>query len=283
MKKQILSRFLAALPFIAMALTAALPALADGISQPWEIQMQPAASPVAERMHEFHTLLLWIIGGVTVFVGILLLIVIFRFNKWVNPKPALFAHNTVLEVLWTVVPIVILLVIAVPSFKLLYYVDRVPPSEMTLKVVANQWYWTYEYPDQGGISFTSNLIPEQDIDPKKGQIRLLSTDNPLVLPVETTIQIIVASNDVMHSFTVPSMGIKKDAVPGRLNETWVRIEKPGTYFGQCSQICGKNHAFMPIEIRALSKDDFNAWVVEAKKKYGVSEPTAEKSKAEDKK
>ncbi len=251
-----------------LALTALAPfeALADveGAPKPWEINLQPPASPSAERMDDFHTLLLWIIGGIAAFVTALLLYVVLRFNARVHPKPSATTHNTLLEVLWTVIPIVILIVIAVPSFKLLYYADRTPHPDMTLKVTGYQWYWGYEYPDQGGVSFNAYMVPDKDIDPAKGQVRLLSTDNPVVLPVETNIQILVTASDVIHSFAIPSLGIKTDAVPGRTNETWVRITKPGTYFGQCSELCGKDHAYMPVEIKAVGKEEFQKWVQEKK-------------------
>lgn len=236
----------------------------EGAPKPWEIALQPPGSPSAARMDDFHTLLIWIIGAISVFVTGLLIYVMARFNARANPKPSATTHNTMLEVLWTVVPIVILIVIAVPSFKLLYYADRTPNPDMTLKVTGYQWYWGYEYPDQDGISFNAYMIPDKEIDPARDQVRLLSTDNPVVLPVETNIQILVTAADVIHSFALPSLGIKTDAVPGRINETWVRITKPGTYFGQCSELCGKDHAFMPIEIKAVSKDDFAKWVAEKK-------------------
>ena len=165
----------------------------------------------------------------------------------------------------------ILIVIAVPSFKMLYYLERVPAeTEMTVKVTGYQWYWGYEYIDHGNFSFLSYMIPDDEIDESKGQVRLLSTDNPVVLPVDTTIRFIVTAGDVLHSFTIPSFGFKKDAVPGRLNETWVKIDKPGVYYGQCSEICGTGHAFMPIEIHAVSKEEFEEWVVKAKEEFAYA-------------
>lgn len=249
-----------------ISLVAGSPAFAavEGGPKPWEIGLQPPGSPSAQRMDDFHTLLLWIIGAISAFVTALLLYVILRFNARVHPKPSTTTHNTLLEVIWTVLPIVILIVIAVPSFKLLYYADRTPNPEMTLKVTGYQWYWGYEYPDQEGLSFSAYMVPDKDIDAAKGQVRLLSTDNPVVLPVDTNIQILITASDVIHSFAIPALGIKTDAVPGRTNETWVRITKPGTYFGQCSELCGKDHAYMPVEIRAVSKEDFQKWVAEKK-------------------
>ena len=245
----------------------ALPALADGLALPWQINLQGPASPSAEHIGAFHHMLLWIISGIVLFVTVLLVWVILRYNSKVNPEPAKFSHNVLIEVIWTVVPIIILIVIAVPSLKLLYYTDRVENPEMTLKITGRQWYWDYEYPDQGGISFSAYMIADDDIDPSKGEKRLLSTDNKIVLPVETNIAIQVTAGDVLHSWAVPSLGVKIDAVPGRLNETWIRIKKPGTYFGQCSELCGKDHSFMPIEIRAVSKAEFENWTVSAKDEF----------------
>lgn len=241
------------------ALVASLPALA---ARPvdWQLNMQPAASPVAERLHDFHNMLLVIITFITLFVFALLLIVIFRFNAKKNPQPAQFSHNTTIEVIWTVIPVIILIAIAIPSMKMLYYMDRTIEPEMTVKVTGYQWYWGYDYPDHRDINVTSYMIPDKDIDPAKGQVRLLSADNPMVLPVDTDIQFLVTAADVLHAFAVPAFGIKTDAVPGRINDTWVRITEPGVYYGQCSELCGKGHAYMPIEIHAVSKEEFAAWV-----------------------
>lgn len=235
----------------------------------YDLGFQEAATPVAERMHDFHTLLLYIITGISVFVLFLLIYVVIRFNAKANPEPSQTTHNTLLEVLWTGIPVLILIVIAVPSFKLLYYTDRPVDPEMTLKVTGYQWYWGYEYPEYEGLSFLSYMIPDEEIDPAT-QKRNLSTDNVVVLPIDTTILVQVTAADVIHSFAMPSFGIKTDAVPGRLNETWIRITKPGTYYGQCSEICGTNHAYMPIEIKAVSKDEFEAWIEGAKDKFAMN-------------
>lgn len=247
------------------ALLIAAPALAD-YARPTELGFQPAASPVMHKMVEFHNMMLWIISIITVFVLLLLVYVVIRFNAKANPVPSKTTHHVGLEIVWTVVPILILLAISYKSFPLLYYMDRAEKPEMTLKVKGYQWYWGYEYPGQG-IEFTANMIPDKEIDKTKKQMRLLSTDNPVVLPVDTTIQILVTAEDVLHAFAMPAFGVKMDAVPGRTNETWVKIEKPGIYYGQCSELCGKNHAFMPIEIHAVSKEDYAAWIEEAKKKF----------------
>lgn len=254
--------------FIAIAmLFSATPALADGFSLPWQMDMQEAASSSAEHLHEFHSMLLWIVGFIVLFVTALLFYVILRFNSRANPEPAKFTHNVLIEVIWTIIPIVILATISLKSLPLLYYLDRAEEPEMTLKVTGYQWYWGYEYPDQDGINFLSYMIPEDEIDASKGEKRLLSTDNKVVLPVDTDIAIQVTGADVIHSFAVPSLGIKIDAVPGRLNETWVRINKPGTYYGQCSELCGKDHSYMPIEVHAVSKEEFQIWLSEAKEKF----------------
>ena len=233
--------------------------------KPWELGMQPPATPVKDRMNDFHNELLVIICLITVFVLGLLLYVMVRFNARRHPVPTQTSHNPLIEILWTVIPVLILVIIAIPSFKLMYYMDRVPNPDMTIKVTGHQWYWSYEYPDQNGLSFDSNLIPDADLKP--GQKRLLDVDNPLVVPVGAVIRVYVTGTDVIHSWFVPSFGVQEYAVIGRLNETWMKVEREGVYYGQCNQICGVNHAFMPIKIQALSKDDFQRWLVEAKQKF----------------
>jgi cytochrome c oxidase subunit 2 len=233
--------------------------------RPWELGMQPPATPVKERLSAFHDDLLVIITLITVFVLGLLVFVIVRFHHQRNPVPTRTSHNTIIEMLWTVVPVLILVIIAIPSFKLMYYMDREPNPDMTIKVTGHQWYWSYEYPDQGGLTFDSNLIPEADLKP--GQKRLLDVDNPLVVPVDTTIRVLITGTDVIHSWFVPSFGVQEYAIVGRVNETWMKIEHDGVYYGQCNQICGINHAFMPIKVQAVSKDDFQHWLTDAKKKF----------------
>ena len=188
-----------------------------------------------------------------------------RFNEKANPIPSKTTHNTLLEVAWTVVPIVILVVISVTSLKLLYFMDKTHNPEMTLKVIGHQWYWEYQYPEHDDLAFESYLIPEDEL--KEGEPRLLTVDNRLVLPVNKNIQVLVTAGDVLHSFAMPSLGVKKDAVPGRLNETWMRIDRPGIYRGQCSEICGTGHGYMPVVIEALSEDEFAAWVNQAKNEF----------------
>jgi cytochrome c oxidase subunit 2 len=239
-------------------------ALADQ-PRPWEIGMQAAATPVTERIHAFHNELLVIIFSIALFVFALLLYVIVRFNARSHPVPTRTSHNTLIEVLWTVIPVLILVTIAIPSFKLMYYMDRVPDSKMTVKVTGHQWYWEYTYPDYGNLDFNSNLIADKDLKP--GQERLLDVDNPLVIPVDTNIRVQVAGSDVIHSWFVPSFGVQEYAVIGRLNEAWMNANQVGTYYGECNQICGVNHAFMPIKIVVMSQDDFQKWLSEAKTKF----------------
>ena len=241
--------------------TLATPAFAD-YPRPKELTFQEPVTPVMTEIVHFHDVILMpVITGIVIFVMALLLYVMIRFNAKANPVPSKTTHNVPIEIIWTVVPVIILVLIAIPSFRLLYLGAVHPETEMTLKATGNQWYWTYEYPDNGGVSFSSYMVKNADIDVSKDQKHLLSTDEAVVLPVDTNILIQVTASDVLHAFAVPAFGVKTDAVPGRLNETWVKIEKPGTYYGQCSELCGKDHGFMPIEVRAVSKEDFAQWIV----------------------
>lgn len=240
------------------------PAFAASGIEPYQLGFQESVTPVADQIHSFHNMMLWIISGITIFVMLLLAYVMIRFRAGAHPVPSNTTHNVPLEIVWTVIPVLILIIIAVPSLKLLYFTDRIENPELTLKITGNQWNWSYEYPDFDGLSFSSYMIPTKDLNTSKGQQRLLSADNPIVLPVDTTVQFVITASDVLHSFTVPAFGIKVDAVPGRLNETWARVTKTGTYYGQCSELCGKDHAFMPIEVRVVSKEDFAAWAQAAK-------------------
>ncbi|MGY9005316.1 MAG: cytochrome c oxidase subunit II [Alphaproteobacteria bacterium] len=250
------------------------PAIAAG-PQPWQMGFQPAASPVMERITDFHNFLLVLILAIAIFVLALMLYVMVRFNAKANPTPSRTTHHTLLEVVWTVVPIIILVLMTIPSFKLLYYMDRTDKPEMTLKVTGSQWFWTYEYPDQGKFIFDSQMVPDAEIKP--GQLRLLEVDNRIVLPVNTNIRVLVTANSVLHAWAVPALGVKIDAVPGRMNETWVRITKPGVYYGQCSELCGINHGFMPIAINAVSKADFAKWTATAKVKFKAEAEPATKT------
>lgn len=238
------------------------PALADGQPKPWQFNFQPAASPVAEKIHSFNTLLIAMEVGISVLVLVLIGYIAIRFNAKRNPTPSKRSHHTVLEVLWTAAPVLILVVIAVPSLKLLFFMDRTHEADMTLKVVGHQWYWSYEYPDHGEFAFDSLMLQDDELKP--GQPRLLAVDNEVVLPVDTNVRVLLTSADVIHSWAVPAFGVKTDTVPGRTNETWIRVTKEGTYYGQCSELCGVNHGFMPIAIRAVSKAEFDEWVENAK-------------------
>ena len=236
-------------------------------TQNWSIDLQPAMTPIAEQMHDFDNLLLWVITIIVVFVMILLLYVIVRFREKRNPVPSRTVHNTLIEIVWTALPVAILVGIAFPSFDLLYAEHDAQDATMNVKVYGNTWNWTYEYPDNGNFSFTANLI--------EGEPRNLATDNLAVLPSDTKIRFTVTSNDTLHSFAMPTWGVKIDAVPGRLNETWALI--PSKYdghifYGQCSELCGVGHAYMPIAIKVVSKEEFAAWVEQAKQEFGSNDP-----------
>lgn len=232
--------------------------------RPWEIWMQPSASVVADRIESFHILLMWIVTAIVLFVLALLIYVVWRFRESRNPVPTKTSHNTLIEVIWTVVPIMILVIIAIPSFKLLYFQDVVPHSDLTVKATGHQWYWTYDYPDNGKIDFDSMVIDDASLKP--GQMRLLDVDNRLIVPIHTNVRVIVTSDDVIHAWVVPALGVQINAVPGRLNETWVNVDREGVYYGQCTQLCGVNHGFMPIVIQAVSKEKFASWLAAHQKK-----------------
>ena len=252
---------------MAFLVVAASEAMASGI-KPWQLGTPDAVSPVAVRIHEFHNYLLVLITVITLFVFVLMVYVCVRFKASSNPNPSKTTHNTLIEILWTAVPVIILVIVAVPSFKTLYFGDRTYEPDMTIKVTANQWYWNYEYPDQG-VAFDSYMIEKEEIDPAT-QTYLLSVDNPLVVPVGKKIQILVTSNDVMHSFYLPAAVVQIYGIAGRTNETWMQIDKEGTVFGQCNQVCGVNHSAMPIAVTALSQVKYDAWLAEAKVKFAAA-------------
>ena len=238
-----------------------------GQPSPWQLGFQQSASPIMDQIHWFHDFLLVIITLITLFVLALLLIVIFKFNARANPVPSKTTHNTLIEVVWTVVPVIILISIAVPSFRLLFAQLTIPPADLTIKATGKQWFWTYDYPDNG-FSFDSLML--QDADRKKlnpEPPRLLAVDNEVVVPVNKVVRVQVIGADVIHAFAVPSFGIKIDAVPGRLNETWFKATREGVYYGQCSELCGKDHAFMPITVRVVNDREYAAWLDQAKKKF----------------
>jgi cytochrome c oxidase subunit II len=240
-----------------------------GEPTPWQMGLQESASPIMADVSYFNSFLFWITTGIAIFVLILLATVMIRFNARANPTPARTTHNTVIELIWTIVPIIILVAIAVPSFRLLFLQLDVPKPDLTVKVTGKQWYWSYAYPDDGNFEFDSNLVAEKDLKP--GQLRLLTVDNEMVVPVNKIVHVLVTGADVIHSFTVPSFGIRIDAVPGRLNDTWFKATTEGTFRGQCSELCGTDHAFMPIVVRVVSENDFNAWATQAKKKFAGTE------------
>ncbi|MGY2902889.1 cytochrome c oxidase subunit II [Bradyrhizobium sp. URHC0002] len=257
-----MGRRLLGLTVAGMALAAGGMALAAQ-PQPWEMTLQPAASPVMESIISFHNLLLWIITIITLFVLALLVMVVVKFNAKTNPVPSRTTHNTLIEVAWTLIPVLILVAIAVPSFRLLFLQLDIPKADLTVKVTGKQWYWSYAYPDNGKFEFDSLLAADK-------QPRLLGVDNEMVVPVNKVVRVQTTGADVIHAFAVPSFGIKIDSIPGRLNETWFKATKVGVYYGQCSELCGKDHAFMPIAVRVVTDQEFASWVEAAKKKYATN-------------
>jgi cytochrome c oxidase subunit 2 len=246
-------------------------AMAAGIGQPeeWQIDLQQMVTPVGHGIAWFHTFLVALITVITLFVLALLVIVVVRFNERANPVPSRTTHNTLIEVVWTVVPVLILIAIAIPSFRLLREQLVIPPHDVVVKATGHSWYWSYEYPaDQGGFRFESNMIPVGELKP--GQPRLLAADNEMVVPVNKVVRMQITGADVMHNFAVPSFGIRLDAIPGRLNETWFKAEREGIYYGQCSELCGNGHPYMPINVRVVSEQAYAAWLAQAKQKFAQS-------------
>jgi cytochrome c oxidase subunit II len=239
--------------------------IVGGAPTAWQLNFQAPASPVAEMIVSLHDLLLFITVAISAFVLVLMAYACIRYRASRHPVPSRRTHNSVLEIAWTAIPVLILVVIAIPSFKLLYFMDRVANPEMTLKAIGRQWYWSYEYPDNGNFTFDAYMIAEQEL--QQGQLRLYDVDNPVVLPVDTDIRLLTTASDVIHAWAMPALGVKMDAVPGKINETWVRINEPGIYYGQCSELCGDYHAFMPIKIEAVSKVDFEAWTKQAQEQF----------------
>jgi cytochrome c oxidase subunit 2 len=233
--------------------------------EPWRFGLQQAATPVMEDIAWFHNMLFWIITIITLFVLALLVIVIVKFNARSNPAPSRTTHNTLIEVAWTIIPVLILVAIAVPSFRLLFYQLDLPKADLTIKATGKQWFWTYTYPDNGAFEFDSIML--QDSERKPDQPRLLAVNNEVVVPVNKVVRVQTTGADVIHAFAVPAFGIKIDSIPGRLNETWFKATREGIYYGQCSELCGKDHAFMPIQIRVVSEQAFTAWIEDAKKRF----------------
>ncbi|MDC1011012.1 cytochrome c oxidase subunit II [Candidatus Pelagibacter sp.] len=238
----------------------------------WQLGFQNPASDGMRDIVNFHNnLLLPIIIAISVFVLFLMIFACVRFRASKNPNPSKRTHNVAVEVLWTLIPCLILIVMAVPSFKILYKQDTIPKAEVTIKAVGYQWYWGYEYPDEN-IIFESYMIKEEDL--KENQPRLLAVDNEVVVPVNKVVKVLITANDVLHAWALPSFGVKRDAVPGRINETWFKAEKVGTYYGQCSELCGIQHAFMPITVKVVSEEDYAEWLSGAKIKF-AKEPLLE--------
>ena len=251
---------------ILVALCAALiplSAYAVGHAEPWQLGFSPPASPVMEQLVWLHDkFLMVIITAITILVMVAMAYIVVKFNAKANPVASKTTHNVKLEVIWTVVPIFILIAIAIPSVRIHNFMETMPEGGITLKVTGYQWYWGYEYPDNGGINFESRIIEEKDL--KEGDIRLLAVDNPVVVPVNTKIRVQTTGADVIHAWALPDFGVKRDAVPGRLNETWFEATKEGRYYGQCSELCGVKHGFMPIVLDVVSKEKFDAWVASKK-------------------
>lgn len=240
-----------------------------GQPSPWQMGFQGAASPIMEQIDQFHWWLTIISALITLFVLVLLIICFVRFNEKANPVPSTTTHHTMLEVAWTVIPVIVLVAIAIPSFRLLFDQLNIPKADITIKATGTAgWTWIYEYPDHGGLNFISSMVQEKDL--KAGQPRLLTVDNEVVLPVNKIVRVQVTAEGILHAFAMPSFGLKIDAVPGRLNETWFKATKTGMFHGQCSELCGINHAYMPIVIRIVEEAEFNKWLEEAKKKFAAN-------------
>jgi cytochrome c oxidase subunit 2 len=236
---------------------------------PWQMGMQAAHSPVERGIHSLNTEVTWIIVVITVFVAGLLAWVVWRYDARRNPVAGKLSHHTWLEIAWTGLPVLVLLAIAIPSFRLVYFEDRVPAehADLTVKVTGHQWYWEYTYPDAKGLHFDSYMVHDEDLKGEQLKLRHLAVDNQLVLPAGRNVRILTTSSDVIHSFFIPSLGVQRYAIPGRTIETWVRVDAPGDYYGECNQICGTNHSVMPISIHAVSPADFSAWLAQAPKQF----------------
>ena len=266
--REVMTRAMAPVTLAMAAVFMAVGSASAAQPLPWQLGLQPPAGSIAEMADDLHNLLLVVITLISLFVLALLVYVGVRFRASANPVPSKTSHNTVIEILWTVIPVLILVGIAVPSFRLLYYLDKTAETDMVIKVTGNQWYWNYEYPDEG-IAFDSYIVDEEDL--KDGQIRLLSVDYPMVVPENTRIKLLITGNDVMHSYFVPSLAVQVYAFIGRTNEVWIDVpEGEKTYYGQCNQICGVNHAYMPIEVRALPEAEYKAWLETAREEFAMN-------------
>jgi len=253
----------------AVALWASAATSALAVPQNYEMGFQAANSPVMDQIESFHTELLWIITAVCLFVLALLVYIVIKFRAGANPTPSKVHHNTLLEVAWTIIPVIILVVIAVPSFRLLYFESAIPKPDVTIKAIGKQWFWTYEYPG-ANAGFTYDSLGLSDADAAKaGKPRLLGVDNEVVVPVGKVVEVETTGADVIHSWALPQMGVKMDAVPGRINHTWFKADRTGIYFGQCSELCGARHAYMPIEVHVVSEAEYAEWLASAKKKFAA--------------
>ena len=258
--------FLRYFSFVLTLLSSSL-LMAKGQPTEWQLGFQEAGSPLMQQLIDFHDFVFWVITAITVFVFLLLAYVCVKFSAKNNPKPSTTTHNSLLEVAWTLVPVLILVVLAIPSFRLLYNQNDFSNIDMTIKATGYTWYWSYEYPDHDSITFDSIMLQDDELE--EGQPRLLSTDYQLVVPINKNVKMQITSDPsgVIHSWAVPSLGVKMDAIPGRLNETYFNIQEPGMYYGQCSELCGIGHGFMPISVKAVTEEEFASWVVTAKKEF----------------
>jgi cytochrome c oxidase subunit 2 len=235
----------------------------------WQLGFSEPATALMSDVISFHSYILMpIITGISIFVLALLLFIAYRYNSSRNQTASMTTHNTVIEVLWTVIPVILLIIIAIPSFRILYTAETIPKADLTIKAIGNQWYWSYEYPDYDDFTFDANMLQDDELsDPG---LRLLETDTQIVVPVNKVVKLLITSNDVLHAWTIPAFAVKKDAVPGRLNETWFKAEKIGTFYGQCSELCGPKHAFMPINVKVVTQEEFDNWLNFAQEEYASS-------------
>ena len=267
-----LTGVIAAVAVFSFAADAVAQAAAQGPSL-WQLGLQEAASDRMSRIIDLHNFVLWIITAICLFVLGLLVWIMIRYNAKANPTPTATTHNTVLEVLWTVIPVAILVAIAIPSFRLLYYQDVIPAADITIKAIGKQWYWSYEYPDNGNFTFDALMLSDR-VAAQNGEPRLLGTNNHVVVPVNKTVRLITTGADVIHAWAIPAFGVKIDAVPGRINQTWFNANREGKFYGECSELCGARHAFMPITVEVVSQERFDQWVAEARTKFAtVGAPT----------
>lgn len=258
----------------AMGLTqAAMTLPAAALPFDYELGMQPAASPVMTQIEDFHRLLLWITVAVCLVVAAMLVWIIVRYRAKANPVPSKVSHNTILEVVWTIIPVVILVIIAVPSFRLLYFQGTIPKPDLTIEAIGKQWYWTYQYPGAKGFTFDSLGLSDADAA-AANKPRLLGVDNAVYVPVNKVVEIETTGADVIHSWALPQMGVKMDAVPGRINKTWFKATKTGVFYGQCSELCGARHAYMPIEVHVVSDAEYAAWLAQAREKFARLDPVS---------